>query len=46
MILAHARGRFLFEIRPDIFPEGFLTEHEIALWARFFEEKQQAQKKR
>jgi len=36
MILADARGRMLFEIRPDFFPEGFLTRTEILLWARFY----------
>jgi len=30
--------RFLFEVRPDIFPQGFLTETELALWSKFFDE--------
>jgi len=38
MVLAHARGRFLYEVRPDFFPEGFLTQTEILLWARFYED--------
>jgi len=30
--------RFLFEVRPDIFPAGFLTPVEMDLWTRFFDE--------
>ena len=45
MIMAHGSGmgsqRFLFEIRPDVFPEGFLTPVEIELWIKFFEDKKQ-----
>jgi hypothetical protein len=33
------KSRFLFEVRPDVFPEGRLTDVEIALWARFFTDK-------
>jgi hypothetical protein len=36
MTLASTRGRFLFEIRPDVFPEGYLTSTEIGLWAEFY----------
>jgi hypothetical protein len=28
----------LFELRPDVFPQGFLTGTETALWGRFYEE--------
>ena len=28
--------RFLFEVRPDLFPQGFLTQAEIELWARYY----------
>jgi hypothetical protein len=34
MILAEARGRFLYEIRPDIMPYDHLTHDEIQLWLR------------
>jgi hypothetical protein len=34
--LGYARGRFLFEIRPDVFPQGFLTEGEIELWEKYY----------
>jgi hypothetical protein len=30
--------RFLFEAIPDLFPQGFLTDIEIGLWARFYDE--------
>jgi len=32
-------SRFLFEVLPDLFPYGFLSEIEIELWAKFLEEK-------
>ena len=38
LALCHLRGRFLYEARPDIFPEGFLTNAEIELWERFYED--------
>jgi len=38
MMLCHSRGRFLFEILPDLFPEGYLTELEVELWEMHFEE--------
>lgn len=37
--MADQRGRFLFEIRPDLFPCGFLCDAELELWGRFFEER-------
>ena len=35
--LGKSPRRFLFEIRPDIFPEGYLTETEIELWGIYLE---------
>lgn len=32
----------LFELRPDLFPEGYLTDAEMSLWASYFEERRQA----
>jgi len=32
MLLAEARGRFLYEVRPDLFPVDFLCDDEIDLW--------------
>ena len=34
--LGHKWGRPLFELRPDRFPDGYLTDLEIELWARFY----------
>jgi len=42
MILAHGGGiggqRFLFEIRKDLFPQGFLTPVEVELWSKFYKD--------
>ena len=38
MSLCHNKGRFLYEARPDLFPEGYLTTLEIELWGDFCEE--------
>jgi len=27
----------LYEVRPDLFPAGFLTDTELELWAMYFE---------
>jgi hypothetical protein len=34
----------MFEVRPDIFPDGYLTNTEIELWNIHFEAKEQAAK--
>jgi len=31
--------KFLFEMIPDIFPYDFVTDMEMELWGRFFEER-------
>jgi hypothetical protein len=38
--MADRAGLFLFQVRPDLFPQGFLTEAEVDLWAKFYENKQ------
>jgi len=38
MMLCHSRGRFLFEVLPDIFPEGYLTDTEVELWEMHYQE--------
>jgi hypothetical protein len=40
MALCSERGRFLFEVRPDVFPEGRLGGVETELWARWYEERE------
>jgi hypothetical protein len=37
--LAGEWGKPLFEIRPDLFPEGFLTDAEMEIWALYYDEK-------
>jgi len=44
MALAERNGRFLFEIRPDLFPEGRLTDLEMELWGDYLEEQQERRK--
>jgi hypothetical protein len=39
MSLAELHGGYLFQLRPDLFPWGYLTELEVALWARFYDER-------
>lgn len=38
-MLCDFRGHFLFEVRPDVFPQGYLTETELALWAMYYKNK-------
>ena len=42
--MADKNGKFLFEVRPDIFPEGYLTPLETAVWALYFQEQEQKRK--
>lgn len=44
MALAEQRGRFLYEVRPDLFPEGFLTPLEEVLWSMFYAEREARKK--
>jgi hypothetical protein len=43
MALCAERGRFLYEVRPDVFAEGRLTDTEIAMWAKWYAEREQRQ---
>jgi len=43
--LCHAKNRFLFEVRPDVFPEGMLTQVETELWSMFFAEREEKRKR-
>ena len=36
--------RFLYEVRPDIFPQGFLTQTETELWSLYYQELSEEQK--
>lgn len=37
MQLIEQRGGFLYMHRPDVIPQGFMTDEELALWAAYFE---------
>jgi hypothetical protein len=38
------KGAFLFQVRPDLFPEGMLGQVETQLWGMHYEQKQKKQK--
>ncbi len=38
------RGKCLFEVRPDLFPVGTMTDIERGLWDKFYEQLQERQK--
>lgn len=40
MMLEELRGggKYLYELLPAYFPQGYLTDLEMALWARFYTE--------
>jgi hypothetical protein len=44
--LCDLKGRFLFEVRPDLIPEGYLTGVECALWSRYYTDKNARQEQR
>jgi hypothetical protein len=37
MRLLEMRGGFLHQHRPDVIPQGFMTEEEVSLWAAYYE---------
>lgn len=39
MRLLEVRGGYLYQHRPDLFPQGFLTDEEIALWAVYYQQR-------
>ena len=43
--LCYSKHRFLFEARPDLLPEGRLTDLEMELWSMFYLEKNREMKK-
>lgn len=46
MALINLRGGYLYQHRPDVIPQGFITEEELALWAAWFEIRSSEQKAR
>lgn len=39
MKLLDMRGGYLYQHRPDVIPQGFLTDEELALWSAYYERK-------
>lgn len=31
------RGGYLFQARPDVIPQGYLTDDEMSLWSAYYE---------
>ncbi len=38
LALCHDMKAFLFEARPDLMPYGFLSDLELELWGRYYDE--------
>ena len=41
MQLIDMRGGYLYQHRPDVVPQGHITHDEVALWAAYYERKNQ-----
>ena len=37
MRIAEQRGGYLYQIRPDVIPQGWMTEEELMLWTAYYE---------
>ena len=37
--LLDARGGYLYQHRPDVIPQGFVTDEEVAIWTAYYERK-------
>ena len=46
MQLLEQRGGYLYQHRPDIIPQGWMTEEELGLWVAYYDRKQSEAKKR
>jgi len=42
--LCYHHRAFLFQVRPDIITQGYLTDDELELWGRFFEDLREHQR--
>jgi len=41
MALLELRGGYLYEHCPHLFPQGFLTSEELALWSAYYARKKE-----
>ena len=39
MALLDMQGGYLYQHRPDIIPQGFVTSEELSLWSAYYERK-------
>ncbi|MEY2653627.1 MAG: hypothetical protein RLZZ524_655 [Pseudomonadota bacterium] len=46
MKLVEMRGGYLYQHRPDVIPQGFMTDDEMALWSAYYERKAAEAKQR
>ena len=44
--LANQKGRFLYEVLPDLFPQRFFSLLEIDVWALYYAEQERRDKRR
>jgi hypothetical protein len=46
MRLLDMRGGYLYQHRPDVIPQGYATDEELALWTAYYQRKQAEDKAR
>jgi hypothetical protein len=46
MALCEAHHKMLYEARPDVVPEGYVTPVELHLWSKYYEEQNARRKAR
>lgn len=46
MQVIEMRGGYLYQHRPDVIPQGFLTDEELTLWAAYWERRNAEAKRR
>lgn len=39
MRLLDVRGGYLYQHRPDVIPQGFVTDEELGYWSAYYERK-------
>lgn len=44
MPLLDMKGGYLYQVAPELFPEGRMTQNELALWTLYYRQKNEAAK--
>ena len=39
MRVIESRGGYLYQHRPDVIPQGWMTNEELSLWAAYYEQR-------